>query len=168
MLSQSSTDSGYESTYGPISYLIDYVRYYVDNEHVNFIWNMTWAYQSGYSSLSRYNNNQLTMYNAICSAVQNKVCTNTNFLNVMPIGTAIQNARTSKIGDNLNRDGTHLSIPLGRYIAGLTFLCTVTGDSPDDVNYAPTGLSAEQIAIAKESVSNALKDKFKVTQSTHI
>ena len=31
-------------------------------------------------------------------------------------GTAIQNMRTSYIGDNLTRDGYHLSIPMGSCI----------------------------------------------------
>lgn len=38
---------------------------------------------------------------------------------IIPTGTAIQNARTSFVGDHMNRDGYHLDLKIGRYTAAL-------------------------------------------------
>jgi len=52
----------------------------------------------------------MTMYKAIISATKTKILTNSNFTKVIPNGTAIQNMRTSFVGDTLTRDGYHLRI----------------------------------------------------------
>ena len=59
------------------------------------------------------------MYNAIIETTQSFILPNSQFSMIVPVGTAIQNARTSYLGDNLNRDGTHLDYGIGRYIAAL-------------------------------------------------
>ena len=86
---------------------------------------------------------------------------------IIPNGTAIQNARTSFIGDTLTRDGHHLTYNLGRYIAGLTLVKTITGVDVTQINYAPNGLSEEYIKIAIESCNNAFENPFSITNSTY-
>jgi hypothetical protein len=81
---------------------------------------------------------------------------------ISPTGTAVQNART-KLGDTLNRDGTHLSYDVGRYIAAMTMFCTLTGYSVDDISFTPSGLELEFVKVAKDSVKSALANKFQVT-----
>ena len=49
------------------------------------------------------------MYNSIIDAV-NKASKLVKIDHIVPVGTAIQNGRTSSIGDNFTRDGYHLSI----------------------------------------------------------
>jgi len=171
-LQQASTYSGQPSTYEPyLSELIRYVNHNKTNPNARIAWHMTWAYaadctQSGFAN---YGNDQFTMYNAIVSAVQQKVLTNDGISFVIPSGTAIQNARTSVIGDTLNRDGYHLDLQLGRYIAGLTWLHAISGKPIDEITYVPstTAIPEYYLRIAKESVKNAVAHPYEITQSVN-
>ena len=105
------------------------------------------------------------MYDGIITSVRNKVETNENIVSIIPAGTAIQNARTSFVGDNLTRDNAeHLTLDLGRYIAALTFVSKISGVDVDEISYG-AGLSADYVAVAKESAKNAIKTPFAVTES---
>ena len=163
---QSSGDSGITSTYNFLGELIEIVRPL--NDTAKFAWNMTWAYQSdsSHSAFSKYNNDQMTMYNSIVSAVKKKIDTNTDIDLVVPVGTAIQNARTSTVGDTLTRDGYHLTYDLGRYIAGVTFVAKLTSLDYTKLSYAPNGISEEEIAITKEVVKTALASPYDITKAS--
>lgn len=168
VMQQVSGLSGEVDTYEPyLTGLKDYVKNIVPN--AVFAWNMTWAYQgnSTHKDFPRYDSNQLTMYNAITSAVKSRIVPDSDFEYIIPAGTAIQNARGSKLGDTLTRDGYHLSLKLGRYIAGLTWFKMLTGRSIDDIEYAPDGVSEEEIKIAKEAVNNAYANPFEITASIY-
>jgi len=122
-LQQASWASGLPETYNEdLVFLISYVKGLMSSKNPNFkfVWNMTWAYQNGYSG-----SNQRTMYESICNAVQLKIVNNSAFDYIIPTGTAIQNAR-GFFGDNLNYDGTHLN-NLGCYIAATMWIKTITG-----------------------------------------
>jgi len=167
-LQQVSGLSGIESTYNSdLDHLIEYVHANKTNAEVKLAWHMTWAYQSDsdHPNFSNYNNNQSIMYHSICRAVQNKIVPNNEFFMVIPVGTAIQNVRTSIIGDTLTRDGFHLSVNLGRYIAGMTWVCSLTGLSIDNVTYVPSteDIPEEYLPIIKNAVKAAVKKPFEVT-----
>ena len=176
-MQQSSRYSGMESTYNEdLTNLISYVKGLIskkENENRNpcakLVWHMTWAYQqdSTNTGFANYNNDQMTMYNAIVSAVQNKIVTNTAFDLIVPNGTAVQNSRTSLLGDTTTRDGYHMSRDYGRYLTGLLFVKTVTGLSVDGITYAPSGVDTQETAIAIESVNNAYANPFEVTKSAY-
>ena len=161
---QASGESGKANTYDKLDALVEEVKKQATNKDVEIVFNMTWAYQgnSTHAQFPDYGSNQMTMYNAIVNAVDTKV----NYI-VVPNGTAIQNARTSFIGDNLTRDGYHLNLKIGRFIAGLTFVAKVTGEDITDFDYAPNGVTNEQLIVAIESVQNAIKTPFEVTQSQY-
>ncbi len=168
-LQQASPDSGKESTYNSdLTELIKYVKGKLRNSATKFVWHMTWAYQTGSSKLadSSYSS-QSVMYNGIITAVKNKIATNSSFSMIIPNGTAIQNARTSLLKDNLTRDGYHLDLLYGRYIAGLTFVKMITGLDISKVTYRPdnVGYALQQIAI--ESANNAVKTPYATTKSAH-
>ena len=166
-LQQWSATSGVESSYNEdLLYLIDYVKEHSD---AKLGWHMTWAYQqdSTHSSFPTYNSDQMTMYNAIVSAVKNKILTNGDIDFIVPNGTAVQNSRTSLLGDTTTRDGYHMSKDYGRYLAGLMFFKAVTGLSVDGITYAPSGVDDEEKAIAIESVNNAFEKPFEVTESVY-
>ena len=165
---QSSGSSGIESTYGNLNNLLQRAELYLQNpEHTQFVWNMTWAYQSDSteSAFANYNRNQTIMYQSICNAVQSQILPNNKLVTIIPNGTAIQNARTSYIGDHLCRDGYHLSLDMGRYIVGLNAIKTLTGVNVDDCKY--TTVNETQTLIAKESVNNSQLNKFAVTTSEY-
>lgn len=106
------------------------------------------------------------MYNAIVEAVQKKI-RNTDFFKIIPNGTAVQNARTSSVGDRITRDGFHLSYDFGRYIAGLTIVHALTGEDISDIEYKPSGVSDAYRKIAIESAMNAVANPYEVTQSQY-
>lgn len=167
-LQQASGSSGIQSTYGELEYLVNYVKDKLpENAHTKLVWHMTWAYQgdSSHSEFPKYDNNQTKMYEMIVSAVRNIILPDKNFKIIIPNGTAVQNARSSFVGDNLTRDGYHLSYDLGRYTAGLTMLHALTGLAIDDVAYAPAGVDSVLKSIAIESAKNAVKEAYSVTPS---
>lgn len=137
---------------------------------MKLVWHMTWAYakDSEHEAFANYGQNQGTMYEMIVKTVQKKILPTNVFSTVIPSGTAIQNARTSFLGDSLNRDGFHLSIPLGRYVAGLTLVTAVTGADISQIAYAPEGVSDAERAAAVESAENACRAPFAVTPSRYM
>ena len=173
VLQQGSRDSGLPGTYGNINALMSYVRSKATNPHVRFAFNMTWAYAAGSPNggFGNYNHDQQTMYDGIINSVKTQVEPNKDIVAIIPNGTAVQNARTSTVGDALTRDGAdHLTYGLGRYIAALTFVSKMSGVSEADIRaltYAPSGLTATQIEIAKESAINAIKSPYTVTKSAY-
>ena len=164
-LQQASGFSGQPGSYSNLASLVENILAY--SPEVKMVWNMTWAYQqnSTHNDFKKYNNDQLTMYNAIVNTVKDVVLPMEEFELIIPNGTAVQNARTSFVGDNLTRDGYHLTYDLGRYIAGLTLVAMMTGQDISTINYAPSGINKEYKKIAIESVVNAIKDPFNITDS---
>ncbi len=161
---QNSGNSGVASTYTTyLGALMDLVLGLCPN--ATPIWNMTWAYQQDCenSAFSTYSWNQLTMYNAIIEAVKAVIVPNSRFAAIVPNGTAIQNARTSSFGDTLTKDGYHLTESIGRYIAGLTYFCKITGLPPSMVSYKPSSMTVADVSIAKEAVKLALEKPFEIS-----
>lgn len=166
-LQQASGSSGMPDTYGELDYLLGYIAEKAPSAQI--VWNMTWAYQqnSNHWDFPKYQNDQQTMYNKIVQTVQQLIVPNEKISAIIPNGTAIQNARTSYVGDTLTRDGYHLTLDFGRYIAGLTLVRALTGLSVAECGFAPAGMSAEYRAIAVESAENAVKTPFSVTKSAY-
>ena len=163
-LQQVSGSSGKAETYNEdLEYMINYVKEKAPG--AKLVWHMTGAYQqnSTKTSFGDYDFNQMTMYNAITSAVQSKISPNENIDIIVPAGTAVQNARTSSIGDNITRDGFHLSYDFGCYLAGLMFVRSVTGLPVDDVEFMPRGVEETERIIAVKAVEEAWRNPFEVT-----
>ena len=100
------------------------------------------------------------MYSAIVSAVESKILTNTAISGIIPSGTAIQNLRTSPLGDTLTRDGFHLSYGIGRYIAALTFFKSLTGIDIDNVKWTPDEVDDNARKLAIACANNSIKSPF--------
>ncbi len=168
-MQQASPKSGQADTYdSSLTNLISYVKGKLTNSATKLIWHMTWAYQanSTKAEFADYGKNQTTMYNAIVSAVQSKIVSNSDFAFVVPSGTAIQNSRSSLIRDNLCRDGYHLNKNIGRYIAGLTFVKSL-GIDISGVTWVTGSIPVAYRKIAIESATNAVATPFSVTQSAY-
>lgn len=172
VLQQVSNTSGVSASYTKLENLIDFVSDMSLNPDLKIMWHMTWAYQGDAtkSAFATYKNDQMTMYNAIADAVETQVLAKETIADVIPSGTAVQNLRTSYIGDTLTRDGTHMSYDLGRYTVGLTWLVKLTGASLDDLTWVPTDypLIKNDLDAIKEAVMNAIEIPLAVTQSQYI
>lgn len=165
---QTSKTCGLVSSYGKtLTELLDIVE--AKAPDAKFIWNMTWAYQqdSTHSSFPNYDRSQQKMYDMIIDCMHQCIETEPRFVLSIPCMTSIQNARTSFLGDTLTRDGYHLDYNIGRYIAGLTWYAALTGGDVDKVSYnpAPAAITSDMLAVARESVKNAIKTPIAVTES---
>lgn len=162
---QASHFSGDYTTYQPyLSQLVAYVKAHTKKD-VKIVFHQTWAYakNSDHGGFKRYGNSQKQMYDAINGALK-QVIKDIHPDVIVPSGTAIQNARTSSIGDNMNRDGYHLNLLYGRYTAACTWFQAIFKRSVVGNSYTPEGVTAEQKTIAQKAASAAVKHKFKVTQ----
>lgn len=165
-MQQASALSGIAGSYSPyLCELISYVRRLAPT--AKLVWNATWAYQkdSDHPDFVNYGKNQARMYENIADCVRGCVLPTGAFAAVAPCGTAIQNARTSFLGDTLTRDGFHLSLGVGRYIAALTMAETLTGKIAKNLSFVPACVSAAEKRVAEESAENAVKTPFSVTGS---
>lgn len=166
--------SGYTGdaySHKPLAGILEFLDKNKPNSETRIMWNMTWAYQSTskHNDFAKYNNDQMTMYKAITNTVQSQVVTKDSICGIIPVGTAIQNLRSSYIGDVLTRDGQHLSYDYGRYTAALTWFHYITGISPDAVAWVPPDYSgiSNDLAAIRESVVNAFQTPFDVTKSKY-
>ena len=159
-IQQVSSTSGVAGSYVNLQKTLDLIKQ--KEPQAKIYWHMTWAYQqnSTHEAFVHYNKDQMTMYKAITSTVQSKVAPNKAIYGVIPSGTAIQNLRTSELGDTLTSDGYHLEDIYGDYTAALTWFCTITGEAPDATDYRPVRSYWGDITKA---VSNALKKPYQIT-----
>lgn len=163
---QSDHDSaGIYSSYEPyLTHLVNYIQTHCSNKEVKIGFYMTWAYDSisTYSAFKLYKNNTQIMYDSIISAAKKVMETHPNFF-LIPAGTAIQNARTSYIGQKLNRDGYHLNYNYGRYIASLCWYKAIFGVEPEAVTYAPSSISDYCASMCRAAVREAFQKPWEVT-----
>lgn len=164
-LQQASPFSGMYETYeASLPELIEYVKARLPKK-TKLMLHQTWAYASTsrHSGFKNYNCNQLTMYQVIADAVKKAAKANKIKI-VIPSGTAIQNARTSFIGDHLNRDGYHLDVKIGRYTAACTWFERIFKHNVVGNPYTPEGLDEARKAVAQKAAHAAVKHPYKVTE----
>jgi len=155
---QASSNSGQFNTYeASLPSLFNYVKAKAKNPKVKFVLHQTWAYEqsSNHDGFANYGRNQLIMYHAIVDAVdQAKDLVGID--RIVPVGTAIQNGRTSFVGDNFTRDGYHLNELIGRYTAASAWFGTIFGQSPIGNLYKPNDLSPYEAEIAQHAAHAAI------------
>lgn len=163
-LQQASPLSGiYESYARWLPELYAYVRVRVPGDAV-FMLHQTWAYaaDSDHSGFAGYDNDQMKMYRAIVDANE-RAAGLVGIDIIIPSGTAVQNARTSFIGDNMDRDGYHLDLLWGRYTAACTWFETLFGHVTGN-GYAPQGMSGDYVRVARLSARKAVLHPDRVTR----
>ena len=144
------------------------IKHFLDSvggTDVQYIWHQTWAYapNSTHSGFANYGKNQQQMYKKIMEA-SSKAKKQFNFDLVVPSGTAIQNARGTFLGDNLTRDGYHLDLHIGRFIAACTWFESLFGEQAPTESYHPEKVSPEAAEVAKKAAHAAVRRPFKVTK----
>ena len=86
---------------------------------------------------------------------------------VVPVGTAIQNARSSYMGDTLTRDYKHLNYGIGRYIASMTVAASLgyPVESITSMDLYDTA-SSLHLPVIKASVRAAVENPFALSVQT--
>jgi len=159
---QASPLSGKWETFEPfLTNLVNLARKMSPGATVCF--QQTWAYakDATHGGFKNYNRDQMTMYNAILDA-DRKAC-EAHGLKIIPSGTAIQNGRTTFIGQNFVRDGFHMSYTCGRFTVACTWFEALTGQDVTLNSYAPEWMQPAQIAVCKRSAHEANLQPWGVT-----
>lgn len=162
---QASSLSGqYDLIMQSLPELMKYVRERVAPK-TQFVFHQTWAYQqdSKHAGFANYDRDQLKMYTAI-AATSKQLFKAEDFKYLIPAGTAIQNARTSSIGDYFTRDGYHLQLDYGRFTAACTWYEKLFKLDVRKNSYKPDLVTAAQAKIAKEAAHQACKKPYKISR----
>ncbi len=166
-MQQASNFSGQPETYEP--YLSQIIAAVKENcPGAKLMWHMTWAYQadSNHSAFPNYDRDQMKMYNCIVDAVQSVIVPNEAFEFVIPCGTAVQNLRTSFLGDTITRDGFHMSYDIGRYATAMMWAKQIIGLDVAASTYRPAdqNISDEAAAAVKAAVLQASENPFEIAE----
>lgn len=178
-IQQSAAQSGQGDSYKDyLDQIFPYVNAYKTNPNAKFIWNMTWAYENNSDQpvfKNQFKNDQNYMYNCIVNVLKEKILPRTEFSAIIPSGTAIQNVRTSYIGDTLTKDTFHLN-NFGKVIASYTLFSVLVGRELTAINLegeiisrdydVPVTLSEKDKQAIIEAVNSAIKNPYEVTPST--
>ena len=158
---QSGNFQSFEKT---LPQLVNYVKENNNTNETSYIIHQTWAYSSTstHADFPNYNSDQEVMYNAIVEAVR-KAQNMADLDCLIPAGTAIQNGRNTILGGSFTRDGYHLSLNLGRYTAASTWFEALTGKCVIGYNFAPEGLSEEEVQIAQQAAHFAVSNPDTIT-----
>lgn len=130
---QVSQLSGIPASYDPyLENLAAYVRTHCPNAKLYF--HQTWAYEtdSTHGGFAFYENDQKKMFDRIIETTTQMA--NRIHAELLPVGTVVQHIRETvpefdyaNGGESLCRDGFHLSLDYGRYIAAVTWLRVLSG-----------------------------------------
>ncbi len=159
---QVSHYSGMAETYEPyLPYILGYIKGACPDAKIVF--HRTWAYSdfSDHGGFVNYENSRPKMFDAIVSA-SSELCKKYN-LEIIPNGDAVEEARRLPEFDErtnpITRDGFHLSLDYGRYLAGLVMFKYVTGKSATAVTYEPEDTNPEICKKLKE-IAEQIKPKI--------
>ena len=159
---QVSHYSGMEETYEPyLPYILGYIKGACPSAKIVF--HRTWAYSdySTHEGFANYGNSRPQMFDAIVNA-STEMCKKYN-LDIIPNGDAVEEARKLVEFDEkthpITRDGFHLSLDYGRYLAGLVMFKFFTGKNATTVTYEPEDTDSE-ICEKLKKIANEIEPKL--------
>ncbi len=167
---QASYESGlYDTFVTPLPILYNVVQSAnatACTNNTQYILHKTWAYaqNSTHPDFPNYDSDQMIMFNGIIDAY-NQAESLIPVDMVVPAGTAIQNGRTSFLGDGFTRDGFHLN-DLGQYTASCTWFEMLFGESVIGNSYAPDGMLDLYIELAQQAAHEAVLNPNEITVLT--
>lgn len=165
---QGSKDSGIFSTFAVLGDFLRRVRLIV-GRHTVFCWHCTWAYSpsSTHAGFAAYGNNELQMFHDIIATTKKVERKFPQLKILIPSGTAIQNARTAIIaGNDLTRDGYHLELTVGRYIAACTWFEAIFKIPFSEKTFFPKTISRHQASQAQTAAMDAVLHPYQITPLT--
>jgi hypothetical protein len=165
-IQQVSGYSGISTSYSNLSGILSYLRENATNPDVEFILHQTWAYaeNSTHTDFPKYDKDQMKMYRAIIETTK-QAAQSEGMDIIIPAGTAIQNARTSYIGDNFTKDGYHLN-SIGMYTAACTWFEKLFGIDVRNNSFRPASVSNSEVSVARAAAHFAAEEPYKVTELT--
>jgi len=134
------------------------------------VYHVPWAAQKGYDGVkfSYYDYDQQKMYSMICEATKWVLEKHGNdFALCINSFDAIQNGRTSFLGDTFNRDGWHLNLTYGRYTAGCIWYEKITGESVVGNKYVPSTMSENVALVCQTAAHEAAEHMYQITDLSY-
>lgn len=167
-LQQASHFSGIKDTYFPyVKQLYDACRKYQPNAKIML--HQTWAYEQNSSHPAfgeNYKYNQRYMYECLREAYSDTA--RELGVGLIPVGDTVQYFRENipefdfaAGGVSLNRDGFHISIPLGRCLIAYVWIETLIGADVRKSNYIPAETdenTASLFPLVREKVHEYISD----------
>lgn len=170
VVQQGTSGHGLRSTFGNLDNVVSWLKDKATNPDVKFMWHMMWAFQQNTANghFAKYGNNQQRMYESIVSST--KFVEEKDYISaILPSATAIQNLRTSYLGDTLCApDGYHLHEKEGRYTAGLAWYGVLTGKDVNSIDWLPKEYPemAANLDAMREAAAAAVTTPYSVTESS--
>lgn len=160
-LQQSSELSINHLTFNPYLHnLIDFVQSHCPNPDVTLAWQMAWSYNDVVvPGLSNYERWLLIANTTLEMETEDGIDV------LIPVGTAIQNARNTELDSEsqLTRDGWHLDYGIGRYIAACTWVQSLYGPVYDLTVMGNTALPVIDSNRPKRYVSQPVTEENRGT-----
>lgn len=169
-----------QNDYADVGNILNWIRNNKTNAKAKVYYHMTWAFAEDCKlwSFAFSHWNQKEMYNDFVAATKKYIfdAHPGQFAGIIPAGTSIQNARSSKLGDTFNmpggyeadgktaKDGYHLN-DKGDCVAALTWYSVLTGKKASTAA-CPAEWKSEW-KIMTEAVDAAVKKPYEVTQSSY-
>ena len=165
-----------QNDYADVGNILNWINQKKTNAKAKIYYHMTWAFANDCRlwSFQYSGNDQMTMYKDFVNATKKYIfgAHPNKFAGIIPAGTSIQNARSSKLGDTFNMpgnydanaDGYHLN-DKGDCVAALTWYCVLTGKKAATAD-CPSEWKSEW-KIMTEAVDTAVKKPYEVTQSSY-
>lgn len=152
---------GYQ-TYLP--QLMELVDGLATNPDVKYLLHQPWAYakSAAEDGFANYDRDQLKMYNAIVEAVWAAKESSVQIDLVVPVGTAVQNGRTSYIGEDMLQDAFHLNANTAKFAAACTWFEALFGKN--EVSYSPDNLIGYDAKLSKAAAHNAIVNSKIITE----
>lgn len=159
---QGSAMSGVYSSYRFVPLLLKRVREIV-GVRPKFLWHQTWAYSpnTNHAGFKKYSGDQMRMFASILYCTKKVLSNNPELSGLIPSGTAIQDARTA-LGPDLTRDGYHLDLITGRYIASCTWYETLFSKPVSLQTFLPLGMTIREGEICRKAAEEAVKHPFEI------
>lgn len=136
-----------------------------------FVWHFTWSYpvfSTNYDFMHVYEGDPIKMFEGNLNVLHNVILQKPYFVNYCPVGTAVQNLRSSYLNDgDVYRDELHMSMQLGRFLASCTFIGNYLGQDSIDYLSKQYIFSNKELMLIAEAVNNALSNKDEVTPSKY-
>ncbi|GAA5220213.1 DUF4886 domain-containing protein [Membranihabitans marinus] len=154
----------FETFEEPLKVLYNNVKEINPNINTRYLLHRIWAYaqKSMEGKVSAYNYDQKTMFRAIVDAY-GQATGLIPVYDIIPVGTAIQNARTSYLKDNFTRDGYHLN-DMGRYIASCVWFEKLMNESVIGNAYHPKDMIPLNVKIAQQAAHSANEFPEEITE----
>lgn len=166
---QASPDyvGGENKEYSYIPGITDWIEENALNTGVEIKWHEIWAYSEGCDlwSYTYHGFDQMTMYNNIIKATKQYIVTDDTFTGIIPVGSAVQNAR-ARLGDIFNEkdvtqggtDGYHLNNKYGDFLGSLTWACYFSGVDAHTITERSEGMTEAEFSAIADAVNAALAD----------